>query len=551
MSHRRTLLYVSLLAVASSLTACNGDSDSSSSAQPVAVTSTVDVQQGRLSGNAADANGVINFKGIPFAAPPVGDLRWREPQPALSWNGTRDATQFGANCYEASSNANTSTVPVSTQSEDCLFLNVWTSARTSTDKLPVMVWFHGGGFEIGNVTEAELDGAKLAARGVVTVTINYRLGVLGFLAHPDLDAESSGHSSGMYGMQDMLASLKWLQANVAQFGGDPNNITIMGESAGSHAVGMLMSSSLAKGLFNKAIGESGAFWENNHGALDSHQTAQQRGVALENRMGVSSIAALRAMSALQLSQSNAPYDDPTTAAQTSFSPSLDGYVLTENPYVSFMNGHQSDVPLLAGYNGAEGVIFASSGLPHDTVADYTNAAQTEFGAANMPDFLSLYPAGSVAEASNSSVVLAGDQIISQQTWSWLGLQSRTGHAPAYGYNFFFVSGYTPVPIHTSEVPYVFGNLVSEPVFGGKQAAAGSADYALSDQMQRYWTNFARSGNPNADGLPNWPSYGSANNPVLQFTSGGTTPGPAAGIPRFQFLDRFRSNGVITVSQPTN
>lgn len=280
--------------VALMMAACGGGS-SSPNPSATQFDQHVTIAAGRIVGNPADASGIVSFKGIPFAAPPVGNLRWREPQPVQGWSATRDATQFGPSCWSATPYGG----PILTAnvSEDCLYLNIWSGAQTHSAKLPVMVWFHGGGFQFDTGSDPEFDGTSLAKKGVVLVTVNYRQGVFGFLSRPDLDVESRGHQSGMYGIEDQIAALHWVKDNISAFGGNPGNVTIFGESAGAHAVGMLMSSPLATGLFQKGIGESGAFWESE---MKSHSQAQAFGAALGPQLGAPTLDALRAVPALQL-----------------------------------------------------------------------------------------------------------------------------------------------------------------------------------------------------------------------------------------------------------
>lgn len=331
----------------------------------------VTIASGNLTGNPADASGIVSFKGIPYAAAPVGNLRWKEPQAASKWSGTRDATTFGAKCWAAAAFGG----PVSSDgvSEDCLFLNVWSGAKTRGAKLPVMVYIHGGGFQFGTASDVALDGTSLAKKGVLLVTINYRLGVFGHLSRPDLDAESNGHKSGMYGIEDQIAALQWVKENIAAFGGDPANVTVFGESAGAHAIGLLMASPLATGLFQKAIGESGAFWESEHGEMKPYADAQAMGTALGTQLNATTLDQMRAVPAQQL-ETATNWTFATDPGVTNFSPIVDGYVLPENPYVRFLNGRQNDVPLLAGWNSDEGLAFFNRALPHSTVQAYTDAA---------------------------------------------------------------------------------------------------------------------------------------------------------------------------------
>ncbi|WP_246649036.1 carboxylesterase/lipase family protein [Bradyrhizobium canariense] len=300
----------------------------------------VRTQAGFVRGGPRDASGVIAFKGIPYAAPPVGPLRWCAPQPPAPWDGVRDARVFGAGCLSALENDQRP----GPRDEDCLYLNVWTAAKRADEKRPVMVWIHGGGFQFGSSANPATDGNALAVKGVVVVSFNYRLGIFGFLAHPDLDMEAP---SGNYGLQDQLAALRWVKANIAGFGGDPDNVTLFGESAGAMAVGILMASPLAHGLFHKAIGQSGAFWDGKHGPLQGFEEARARGLAFARQRGNGSIAALRSMPADRLNAA-APWSFRTSPVVTAFSPSIDGHVVPDVPARRFLRGEQMHIPLLAG-----------------------------------------------------------------------------------------------------------------------------------------------------------------------------------------------------------
>jgi para-nitrobenzyl esterase len=421
-------------------------------------------------------------------------------------------------------------------------LNVWSGAKTAADKLPVMVWLHGGGFEFASGSDPEYDGASLAKKGVVVVTLNYRLGVFGFLARADLDAESAGHKSGAYGLQDQIAALQWVKKNIAEFGGDASNVTLFGESAGAHAVGLLMASPQAAGLFQKAIGQSGAFWESEAGIMKSYAAAQTMGSNLGTQLGqpTATLAQLRAISPLEL-QTKTDWTFLTNPQVTAYSPIIDGYVVPANPYDRFKSGLQNDVPLLVGWNAMEGKPFANRGLlppfpPGGIAAQFIAAATRKFGTPSMADFQLLYPATTDAQAALSSEMLEGDETISYQTWGWATEQQRTGRSPAYVYNFSYTSAYTPFAQHLAEVNYVFGNLRQDPVF--HPGAPAPADQRLSDQMQTYWTNFARSGNPNGTGLPPWPQYAGAGSQTLQIGNV-VQAGTEEGTARFRFLDRFR------------
>lgn len=517
------------------------------------LTNTVSLTNGTIVGNDRDSSGVLNFKGIPYAAAPVGDLRWKAPQPAPNWTTTRDAKQYGKTCWASGLPAAALVSANATASEDCLFLNIWSGAKGAKELRPVMVWLHGGGFQFGTSGDPRGEGNNLAKKGVVVVSLNYRLGVFGYLARTDLDAESAlltGISaSGMYGLQDQLAALKWVKSNIAAFGGDPENITLFGESAGAHAVGMLSTSPLAAGLFNKVIGQSGAFWESRFGRTPAHSAVTSKGNAFGAALGAINLAALRALPAASLLE--------LANRQSPFGPSVDGYVLTEEPAVRYASGRQIDVPLLVGQNQVEGDPFfrPSLGLAlPNTATAFSSAVTTALGTANkVNDALAasgLYASDTDANALLSSQQLLGDLTIGFQTWAWGVSQKATGKSPVYSY-YFNQSGppltaYTPSAIHVAEVPYVFQNLGPKVAIAGPMAGVtvlpAAQDMALADVMSSYWTNFAKTSNPNGAGLPAWAEYSGAGGTVMNL---GTTvaTAPEAGTPRlarYQFLNGFRS-----------
>ncbi|MFB7031675.1 MULTISPECIES: carboxylesterase/lipase family protein [unclassified Streptomyces] len=511
------LLILALTAFASS----PHDTDLSP-APPIAVT-----LSGKVQGT-ADGNGIRSYKGVPYAATPTGELRWRPPQAAPRWSGVRQATSYGPACYGSGQQV-ASSLPMS---EDCLTLNVWTPTHRGEPR-PVMVWLHGGGFQFGSGADPKYDGAALAARGVVVVTLNYRLGAFGFLARTDLDQEAG--SSGGYGLQDQIAALQWVQRNIASFGGDPRNVTLFGESAGGHSVGMLTSSAQTRGLFAKAIAQSGAFWDSQRGSMPTHAEALAHGNALAAKLDAPTLADLRAVPADWI---NAVTTAPGAAP---FGPSVDGRVLTETPAAVFAAGRQQNVPLLAGYTGAENFpLFDPLALPHATTAEFFAAAEKLFGAERMAEFRLLYPATTAVEAKASAERLVGDMVITEQTWEMLILHSRTKDAPTYGYTFTYTSDYSPAPAHVADVPFVFGNLLPQ-FFAPSAPVPTAADRGFATTVMSYWTNFARTGDPNGPGLPAWPRYQGPGSVILDLKSAPAAV-PEAATERLTFLASFRVEG---------
>jgi para-nitrobenzyl esterase len=467
------------------------------------------VAQGELSGAAAKSPGMKVYRGIPYAAPPLGDLRWKAPQPAESWKGVRQATAFGHGCMqtppaEISPLYKDLIVSTSFQSEDCLYLNIWTPANSTRNKLPVMFWIHGGGFTIGSGNAPPFDGENLARRGVVLVTINYRLGVFGFFAHPELTAESPHHASGNYGLMDQIAALQWVTKNIAAFGGDPTNVTIFGESAGSWAVNVLSASPLAKGLFQRAIGESGAnFAADNFWPMTTRADAEKTGEKLAAEMGGTHdlMKALRVKPAKELQKA--------TASNSIVWSIVDGWVLPQAVETIYAQGKQNDVPMIVGSNADEGTAF----LPSTNSATlFVAGVKQRYG--NMAgQFLKAYPADSDARAIESAYASFRDEIIGWNMRDWARMQTKTGHRSAYRYYF---SHRPPGPegkrlgaFHALDLAYVFGNFTY-------QFPWDDTDRKLSDTVMSYWTNFAKTGDPNGAGLPKWPPYNLADDNVLDF-----------------------------------
>ena len=460
------------------------------------------VEQGQISGTTGKTPDIRVYRGIPFAAPPVGGLRWQPPQPPAAWQGIREAKEFGNACwqtpYPAANAIYQSKLPP--LSEDCLNLNVWTPAKSAKDHLPVMVWIHGGGFTRGSGASASYDGENLARKGVVLVTINYRLGVFGFFAHPALTAESAHHSSGNYALLDQIAALEWVKKNIAAFGGNPGRVTIFGESAGSWAVNALMASPLAKGLFHRAIGESGGMFS----PMKSLPEAEKAGEKLASSLDATqdALKTLRSKSAEELLKAS---DAPTTSTI------VDGWVLPQDVQTIFAQGKQNDVPLLVGNNADEGTTLAPQGAAL-TETVFLSGVKQRYGS-QADQFLKAYPSASDSEAVTAFYSAYRDQVFGWEMRTWARFAVKTGHHPVYRYYF---SHRPPGPqsahlraFHACEIPYVFGNFVWP--FPWEDA-----DRKLAETVSTYWVNFAKTGDPNSNGLVKWPAYDPATDAVLEF-----------------------------------
>lgn len=491
----------------------------------------VKTAQGKIEGKLSPDGQVREFLGIPYAAPPVGPLRWKPPQPAAKWHGVRPATSFGNRCIQSGVFPDMMFRDAG-QSEDCLTLNVWTPAKTKGGKLPVMVWIYGGGFTSGGTSEPRQDGEHLAHRGVLVVSMNYRLGIIGFFAHRELAAESPQHASGNYGLMDQTAALRWVQRNIAKFGGDPKNVTIFGESAGSFAVSAQMASPLAQGLFAHAIGESGGAFSHTGLTFPSLTESQNRDEAFaQTAFGNSNLSALRALSA----------DELVKAAMSKqpgiphFGPNVDGFFLPESVPSIYAEGKQAHVPLLAGWNRDEGAPQIVNAAEPPTVESLRELGQKDFGE-QADAFLKAYSAATNEEAVRVAKDYSGDRFIAYSTWAWLEAQAKTGNAPVYRYSFELGSpgdAYHPVSygaFHSDDIEYVFGNLDFR-----KGAVWRPEDYKLSELMQTYWTNFAKTGNPNASGLPNWPEYDAAGGWQVMHLSANPEAKPDQHRDRYLFL----------------
>jgi para-nitrobenzyl esterase len=460
------------------------------------------------------------FRGIPFAAPPVGDLRWKAPQPAAKWEGVRKGDEFGPRCMQAPIYSDMifrdkKDNPVS---EDCLYLNVWTPAKSNQENRAVMVWFYGGGFQAGSSSEPRYDGENFAKKGIIVVSVNYRLGLFGFYSHPELSKESGHGASGNYGLMDQIAGLQWVKRNIAAFGGDPNKVTIAGESAGSASVSAAMASPLAAGLFRSAIGESGGFFSRGKGGLSMNSLAEteQTGAKFAASIGAKSLADMRAKSAGEL----------LAAAQkdkeSRFWPSVDGYVISEKVSEIFAKGQQAQVPLLAGWNSEESAFGVVLSKEKTTPETFAAQVQKQYGD-KAPDVMKLYPAKTDEEARRAAIDLASDLFIAYSTWEWIDSQYKTGHAPVYRYLFertppasdaTKIGGVSSALFgarHACEIEYVFGALKSQP------NPWEPTDFKISDAISSYWANFTKTGDPNGAGMPKWPAYRSGDKyPVMHF-----------------------------------
>lgn len=471
---------------------------------------------------------VTAYKGIPYAAPPVGALRWKAPQPVKHWTDVREATQFGARCMQGRIYSDM-VFRDSGPSEDCLYLNVWTPARSHRAKLPVMVWIYGGGFQAGASSEPRQDGKFLAQKGVVVVSMNYRLGIFGFLAYPGL--EEDGHqASGNYGLLDQVAALKWVQRNIAAFGGDPHKVTIFGESAGSFSVSALVASPLASGLFERAIGESGAMLSVPGRQEQTLQQAEAKAKEFGASIGANSLEDLRQIPAQALLNDvlkNRKYE-------FAFWPDVDGYFLPESASDIYHSGKQNHVALLAGWNQNEGGI--GGGKPPATVASWTALAHAMFPD-KADEFLKLFPAANDEQARQSYDQFAASMFIALGTWEWIQAQQTTGLAPVYRYHFEQAPPMKPgVPsrgaYHSSEIEYVFETLAS------KDYPWRPADWKVSRMMASYWTNFAKKGDPNGRGLPHWPAYSTQDNDqVMHLRAQNPHAAPADDTAQMEFLSK--------------
>src|SRR5450759_4408020 len=483
----------------------------------------VKVEAGLLQGTSE--NGLSVYRGIPVAAPTVGDLRWRPPQPAAKWQGLKPADKFGPRCYQGGRGA-----PGVETSEDCLYLNVWSPARSARDRLPVLVWIYGGGFSAGATSEPNYSGENLAKKDVVLVSISYRVGQMGFFVHPELSAESKNHAPGNYGLLDMIAGLQWVQRNIAAFGGDPHRVTIFGESAGGIAVSMLCASPLAKGLFQGAISESGGSFGPPRPAtmpgenLKRLADAERSGEVYSKGAGAASIADLRKIAADKLPAGG--------RGQGMAWPIIDGWVIPDDQYKLYETKRYNDTPILVGYNSDEGQSFSPPRTPEDHIA----AVKARYGPF-ADRLIAAYPPGSGTVAKTARD-LTRDAMFGWHTWVWARLQAKTGKSKVFFYCFDQHPDYPAGSPragygsgHGAEVRYVFEHL--DPA----NPQTTKTDLAISEAMATYWTNFAKRGDPNGEGVPAWPAFSDAN-PTLMYFAQTPHTGPVPSADALGVLDQY-------------
>jgi para-nitrobenzyl esterase len=501
-----------------------------------------------------EPSGIHVYRGLPFGAPPTGELRWKPPQPVKNWDGVRKAVKFGPRCMQAPIFGDMN-FRSDGMSEDCLYLNVWTPAAANAPRnggLPVLVYFYGGGFVAGDGSEPRYDGENMARKGIVALTVNYRLGVFGFLAHPELTKESPHHASGSYALLDMHAALQWVHDNIAAFGGDPKRVTIAGESAGSIAVSALMASPLSKSLIAGAIGESGALIAPTLPPVPLAE-GEAGGVKFAAAVGAGTLAALRAMTTAQIQEAAAKLPVgrfPTT---------IDGYVLPKPPAEIFAVGEQAHVPLLVGWNSEENGARAVLGTKDPTPENYADALKTLYKD-RADEALKVYRGSSADEVRQAATDLASDRFIAYSTWKWSDLQAKTGGKPVYRYLYArprpqmvaamgnavpglaggVISGANAPAarppaalgaVHSAEIEYAMGNLATNKVYDWSPD-----DYKVSEIMQAYFANFVKTGDPNGPGLPKWPAVTAGTDAQVMRIDVTTSAAPEKHRDRYLFLD---------------
>lgn len=469
----------------------------------------VETQSGTLAG--AEVDGARIFRGIPYAAPPVGPARWLPPAPPLAWSGTRDATRFGNDPMQPPGKRSTSRAPGN--SEDCLFLNVWTPAE-GEGPWPVMVWFEGGSFLRGTGANDNVDGTNFTKHGVILVTLNYRLGVFGYLAHPLLTAESPHHASGNYGLMDQLAALRWVKDNIAAFGGDASRVTIFGVSAGSASIGLMLTSPLARGLFDQAILESPGSLR----PLCALADAEAAGTVVGN-----DLAAMRAMPADELLAMNGKIGPPVRGLTTPriLRPIRDGYSVPREESEAYDAGDFAAVPTMIGCTANEGA-WGVQEMPINTLAEWTAYMKQNFGDST-DEALGLYPAAGDAEVKHALGLVFGD---TQFVYGTRGIARAMSKRQPKTFRYLFAHG--PAG-HADDTNYIFGTETNDTSPAGKM---------ISDAMMRYWSQFAKTGDPNVAGLPTWPAFDAAADNYLRFGETAIDVGNGWRTPELDFIDRY-------------
>jgi len=477
--------------------------------------------------------GIVVYRGIPFVAQPVGDLRWRAPQPVQPWEGVLKTQQFCPACPQPS-NIVTAFYTKYGMSEECLYLNIWKPEGSTEEKLPVMVWIYGGGFNMGSTSQDLTTGEQLARKGVLVVSMGYRLGALGFLAHPSLSDESEHQVSGNYGILDQVAALQWIQRNIEAFGGDPGCVTIFGLSAGGQSVSILAASPLAKGLFQRAISMSGGYFRPASVKRFPEYTQTLEGAETDGQeqakeMGANTLEELRAIDSKEF------LGNPLE--QLDYWPVIDGYVITDDLYKLYSAGDYNDVPVLVGSTSAEGTMFMLTSKP----GEYRDSTRRNYGPF-ADKILNLYPDGTADITRRSMGDLFRDSYFAWPAYTWATLQTKTGKSPVYLYYFDQPQPASPItmllksdrPYHGSDCAYVFGHLDQDP-----NMKYTDEDRRLSELMVNYWINFAKYGDPNGKGLAEWPAY-DPEYPTAMVLQGDPKTGPLPNLENLKVIDEFFS-----------
>lgn len=505
------------------------------SAAQAAFDEPVITEAGLVSGTPGAVEGVTAFKGIPFGAPPVGDLRWKAPEPVAPWDGVRAGDAFGDVCVQPPGqgrmNVSVDLPDSPDASEDCLYLNVWTPADGAGEDLPVMVWIFGGAYTEGAGSSPHNHGDQLAAKGVVLVSFNYRLGPFGFLSHPDLTAESEHGASGNYALADSIAALQWVQDNIEAFGGDPDNVTIFGESAGAAMAAGLVGSPVAEGLFHRAIAESGGWMGLTMAPMRARESAEQQTATAAAALGAETLADLRALSTEQV-----------TGGLRGQGMIIDGWIIPEDLSVTFAEGRQNAVDVIVGSNRHEGYFAGGFGPP--TTMDSWQASAGQRWGDLAETGLAAYPVTTDEEAANASMDLMGDNMawhmrlfgerqaaIGKNSWLYYFT-----HEPPYAEGARDMGA-----VHTVEIPYVFNNLAAPRVYpdasSPELASGDQRELAFADQISSYWVNFARTGDPNGPGLPAWPAFGALGpTEAMVLDADGSGPGPSVSQEKLDLYD---------------